>query len=133
MRRENDPKLQWLLGRLVDDTGATHAIAASKDGLALGSSSAMITDDDTELAAQAAAVVSLSAQTACLFRAGSGRQTIMELDNAFLLFTAAGELSCLAVRAPHEVNVGLLSHEVNLLVAQVGDHLGTGVRAVTDR
>lgn len=133
MQRANDPRLQWLLERFIGDTGAIHAIVASKDGMVLGSSSEAITDGDNERAAQAAAVVSLSNQAAATFGAGGGRQTVIELDKAWIVVTNAGTLSCLAVWAPHEVDVGRLSHEMNLLVAQVGPHLGTVVRAVTDR
>jgi uncharacterized protein len=62
---------------------------------------------------------------------GSVRQTIIEMDNAFLCGTAGGEGSCLAVLSPASADVGLAAYEMAILVQQAGQHLAIAPRAVT--
>jgi predicted regulator of Ras-like GTPase activity (Roadblock/LC7/MglB family) len=129
MPRMNDPKLQWLLRRLLGETGATHAVVASTDGIALGSSAEATTlDDNDELAALTAAVVSLSEGVSDKFHTGGLRQTIIQFEDAFAVLCMAGELSCLAVRAPGTADVRRVTQATNMLVIQVKEHLDTSAR-----
>ena len=57
------------------------------------------------------------------------RQTVVELEDAFLFVTAAGDGSCLAVLADADADVGLIAYEMTLLVKRVGVHLGTAPRS----
>ena len=50
---------------------------------------------------------------------------MVELDEAFLFVTAAGDGSCLAVLADADSDVGQVAYEMTLLVKRVGAHLGT--------
>ncbi len=56
------------------------------------------------------------------------RQTVVELDDAFLFVTAAGDGSCLAVLSDADSDVGLVAYEMTLLVKRVGVHLGAAPR-----
>ena len=54
---------------------------------------------------------------------------MVELDEAFLFITAAGDGSCLAVLSDAEADVGLIAYEMALLVKRVGEHLSTEPRS----
>jgi predicted regulator of Ras-like GTPase activity (Roadblock/LC7/MglB family) len=54
---------------------------------------------------------------------GRVRQTIVEMENAFLFVTAAGEGSCLAALTAASADVGLVAFEMAVLVKRVGPHL----------
>ncbi|WP_420865661.1 roadblock/LC7 domain-containing protein, partial [Streptomyces prasinopilosus] len=71
----------------------------SGDGLATGASGALSREDSEHLAAVASGFHSLAKGVGRHFEAGGVRQTIVELDEAFLFVTAAGDGSCLAVLA----------------------------------
>ncbi len=50
------------------------------------------------------------------------RQTVVELEDAFLFVTAAGDGSCLAVLADADSDVGQVAYEMTLMVKRVGAH-----------
>jgi predicted regulator of Ras-like GTPase activity (Roadblock/LC7/MglB family) len=54
---------------------------------------------------------------------GEARQTIIELELAFLFVTAAGHGSCLAVMCPAQADAGLIAYEMAMLVKRAGPHL----------
>jgi predicted regulator of Ras-like GTPase activity (Roadblock/LC7/MglB family) len=53
---------------------------------------------------------------------------VVELDEAFLFVTAAGDGSCLAVLADADADMGQVAYEMTLLVKRVGTHLGAAPR-----
>jgi predicted regulator of Ras-like GTPase activity (Roadblock/LC7/MglB family) len=53
---------------------------------------------------------------------------MVELDEAFLFVTAAGDGSCLAVLTDADSDVGQVAYEMALLVKRVGAHLATAPR-----
>ena len=59
------------------------------------------------------------------FDAAAYGRRVVELEDAFLFVTAAGDGSCLAVLADADADVGLIAYEMTLLVKRVGAHLGT--------
>ncbi|MET9968246.1 roadblock/LC7 domain-containing protein, partial [Streptomyces sp. NPDC006356] len=63
-----------------------------------------------------------------LFAAAIVPQPVVELDDAFLFVTAAGDGSCLAVLSDADSDVGLVAYEMTLLVKRVGVHMGTAPR-----
>ena len=65
------------------------------------------------------------------FGGGNVRQTIVEMDHAFLFVTAAGEGSCLAVLSPASADAGLVAYEMAILVKRVGEHLSVTPGRVT--
>jgi predicted regulator of Ras-like GTPase activity (Roadblock/LC7/MglB family) len=56
------------------------------------------------------------------------RQTIIEMDSAFLFITAAGEGTSLAVMSSADVNAGLITYEMAMLVRRMGKYLAAKPR-----
>ncbi|MER7760140.1 roadblock/LC7 domain-containing protein [Streptomyces sp. NPDC097619] len=122
-------RLNWLLDELVDRVGSIRkAVVLSGDGLATGSSKALTREDSEHLAAVASGFHSLAKGVGRHFDAGQVRQTVVELEDAFLFVTAAGDGSCLAVLADADSDVGQVAYEMTLMVKRVGDHLATAPR-----
>jgi predicted regulator of Ras-like GTPase activity (Roadblock/LC7/MglB family) len=122
-------ELNWLLDDLVARVSSVRqALVLSGDGLAMGASKDLTREDSEHLAAVASGVHSLAKGVGHHFGAGRVRQTMVELDEAFLFVAAAGDSSCLAVLADAESDVGLIAYEMALLVKRVGAHLGTSPR-----
>ena len=126
----NSGELNWLLDDLVDRVASIRkAVVLSGDGLATGASQDLTREDTEHLAAVASGFHSLAKGVGRHFDAGQVRQTMVELDDAFLFVTAAGDGSCLAVLADADSDVGQVAYEMTLLVKRVGVHLGTAPRA----
>lgn len=128
----NQPRsgeLNWLLDELVERVGSIRkALVLSGDGLARGTSQGLTREDGEHLAAVASGFHSLAKGVGRHFGAGGVRQTVVELDEAFLFVTAAGDGSCLAVLSDADSDVGQVAYEMTLLVKRVGVHLGTAPR-----
>jgi predicted regulator of Ras-like GTPase activity (Roadblock/LC7/MglB family) len=123
-------QLDWLLDDLVGRVAkVTKAVVLSRDGLAVGSSESMTREDTEYLCAAAAAFQSLAKGTSQHFGGGAVRQTVIEMDTAFLFVMAAGEGSCLAVLAEQSADVGMIAYEMALLVTRVGQHLAVSRRS----
>ncbi|GHD33053.1 roadblock/LC7 domain-containing protein [Nocardiopsis kunsanensis] len=121
--------LDWLLDDLVGlVVGADHAIVLSSDGLLLGSSRTLGSEDAEHLAALASAFQSLARGTGRHFDGGGVRQTVVEMEYSYLFVTAAGDGACLAVLAGEQADVGLVAYEMNLRVKQVGQFLTAAPR-----
>ena len=56
------------------------------------------------------------------------RQTIIEMDSAFLFVMAAGQGTCLAVLSSASANVGVMAYEMAMLVRRMGKHLTAAPR-----
>ena len=122
-------ELNWLLDDLVERVaGVRKAMVLSGDGLPTGVSEGLSREDSEHLAAVASGFHSLAKGVGRHFEAGGVRQTVVELDEAFLFVTAAGDGSCLAVLSDADSDVGLVAYEMTLLVKRVGAHLGTARR-----
>ncbi len=122
-------QLDWLLDDLVARVPkVTKAVILSRDGLAVGASNGLTREDSEYLCAAAAGLQSLARGTSQHFGAGTVRQTIIEMESAFLFVMAAGEGSCLAALAEQGADVGVVAYEMALLVRRVGEHLGVGRR-----
>jgi predicted regulator of Ras-like GTPase activity (Roadblock/LC7/MglB family) len=122
-------ELNWLLDDLVSRVrNIRKALVLSSDGLATGGSQGLSREDAEHLAAVASGFHSLAKGVGRHFKAGSVRQTMVELDDAFLFVTAAGDGSCLAVLADAEADVGQIAYEMTRLVKRVGAHLATAPR-----
>ncbi|MET9520287.1 roadblock/LC7 domain-containing protein [Streptomyces sp. NPDC002994] len=123
-------ELNWLLDELVDRVGSIRkAVVLSSDGLATGTSKGLTREDGEHLAAVASGFHSLAKGVGRHFDAGSVRQTVVELDDAFLFVTAAGDGSCLAVLSDSDSDVGQVAYEMTLMVKRVGVHLTTAPRS----
>ncbi|MFD9307584.1 roadblock/LC7 domain-containing protein [Streptomyces sp. NPDC060048] len=128
-RGRGSGSLNWLLDELVDRVASIRkAVVLSGDGLPTGSSQDLTREDSEHLAAVASGFHSLAKGVGRHFDSGSVRQTVVELDEAFLFVMAAGDGSCLAVLADSDSDVGQVAYEMTLMVKRVGDHLATAPR-----
>ncbi|MET8654073.1 roadblock/LC7 domain-containing protein, partial [Nocardia aurea] len=59
-------------------------------------------------------------------------QTVVELDEAVLFITAAGENACLALLTVETANMGMVAYEMNQTVQRVGAHLSVDARPTLD-
>jgi predicted regulator of Ras-like GTPase activity (Roadblock/LC7/MglB family) len=116
--------LTWLLDDLVERVPtAQQAVVLSADGLMMGASSSIARDDAEHLSAMAAGFQSLAKGASRHFHAGPVRQTVVEMESAFLFVTAAGQGACLAVLAASEADLGLIAYEMAMLVTRVGQNM----------
>jgi len=126
-----DRDLAWLLENLLVKTpGARYALVLSKDGLKLCRTSGLSVDQADQLAAIAAGMQSLSLGASVEFGDGSGgvRQSMTEFHGGVLFIVAAGEGAHLAVVATDDADVGVVGHNMNELVEQIGEYLSTPPR-----
>ena len=122
-------ELNWLLDNLVERVvPVQHGVVLSRDGLAIASSHDLERDDAEHLAAVSASFQSLARGTGQHFQGGDVRQTVVEMDTAFLFVTAAGHGACLAVLSDADSDVGLVAYEMAMLVKRVGQHLSANPR-----
>jgi predicted regulator of Ras-like GTPase activity (Roadblock/LC7/MglB family) len=103
----------------------------SSDGLLIAASTKLSREDGDHLSAVAAGFQSLARGAGRHFGGGAVRQTIIEMESAFLFVTAAGSGACLAVLATEDADVGLIAYEMAMLVSRVGQYLSTPVRAAS--
>ncbi|GAB2896311.1 roadblock/LC7 domain-containing protein [Streptomyces mayteni] len=121
------------LGRVLDELaervpGIRHALILAADGLPRGASRSLGREDAEQLAAVASGFHSLARGVGRHFETGNVRQTLVELDDAFLLVTAAGARSALAVFTEADADIGQVAYELTLLVKRVGPLLATPQR-----
>ena len=116
------PSLDWLLDDLVDRVpAARQAVVLSVDGLLTGSVRQSGRSTDAEhLAAVAAGFSGLARTAGRHFRGGPVRQTIVEMESAFLFITSAGQGACLAVLSESDSDIGLIAYEMAMLVERIG-------------
>jgi len=117
-------ELSWLLDDLsgrVDQI--RQAVILSRDGLTIAATQSLSREDAEHLSALAAGVQSLARGAGEHFGLGGVRQTIIELEQAFLFVTAAGNGCCLAVLCPASADAGLIAYEMAMLVKRAGPHL----------
>ena len=123
-------QLSWLL----DDLGERvehfrQAVILSRDGLAVASSRNLSREDAEHLSALAAGVQSLARGAGQHFKGGEVRQTVIEMESGFLLVTAAGSGTCLAVITGPDADLGLVAYEMAVLVRRSGEHIRVSTRA----
>lgn len=129
MAKPNAKDLDWLLDDLVRRlVGAEQAVVLSADGLLIGRSNNLSTEDAEHLSAMAAAFQSLARGVGNHFDKGQVRQTVVEMDRAFLVVTAAGEGTCLALLAADDADMAMVAYEMNVMVQQVGANLVSNAR-----
>lgn len=121
--------LRWLLDDFVGRVaGADRIVVLSADGLLVSRSSGLSNEDAEHLAAIASAFQGLARGAARHFEGGGVRQTLVEMDNVFLVVTAAGRGACLAVLASDKADLGLIAYEMNILLKRVGTYLSAAPR-----
>ena len=122
-------QLSWLLDNLVNQVEhVQQALILSRDGLVVAASQSLTREDGEHLSALAAGVQSLARGASRRFRGGDVRQTVIEMDDALLFITAAGQGTSLAVLADGDADAGLIAYEMTVLVKRVGQHLAANPR-----
>ena len=121
--------LTWLLDDLIERVPtARQAVVLSADGLMMGASAGLSREDGEHLSAMAAGFQSLAKGASRHFHAGPVRQTVVEMESAFLFVTAAGSGACLAVLAANDADLGLIAYEMAMLVTRVGEFMNAPER-----
>jgi uncharacterized protein len=122
--------LNWLVSNFAKSVpGAAHAIVLSADGLLMAVSERLDRARADQLAAVASGLASLTQGAARIFTGGTVTQTVVEMENGFLLVMAVSDGSCLAVLAAPSCDIGLIGYEMALLVARTGEVLTPELRA----
>lgn len=125
----NIGELDWLLDELVQRlAGSERAVLLSADGLLIGRSRNLPVDDAEHLSAVCSGFQSLARGAGRQFGGGQVRQTVVEMDNSFLVVTAAGRGACLGLLAGSEADMGMVAYEMNLMVKRVGPALKSDPR-----
>jgi predicted regulator of Ras-like GTPase activity (Roadblock/LC7/MglB family) len=124
--------LTWLLDDLVSRVSETrHAIVLSADGLLMASSKGFQQNDAEHLAAVASGMQGLAKSTGERFGGGVVRQTMIEMQSAYLLVTVAGQGACLAVLTSENADVGLVAYEMAMFVTSLDEHISSPIRALS--
>ena len=124
-------QLSWLLDNLVNQVEhIQQALVLSRDGLVVATSQGLTKEDGEHLSALAAGVQSLARGAGQHFHGGEVRQTIIEMEFAFLFVSTAGKGTCLAVLTSADPNAGLIAYEMAMLVRRMGRYLGSESRAL---
>jgi predicted regulator of Ras-like GTPase activity (Roadblock/LC7/MglB family) len=125
----NANQLSWLLDNLSERIEPVRqAVILSRDGLVVAASRDLSQEDGDHLSALAAGVQSLARGAGRHFHGGEVRQTIIEMETAFLFIMAAGEGTCLAVLSSGTANVALVAYEMAMLIRRMGKYLGSPPR-----
>jgi predicted regulator of Ras-like GTPase activity (Roadblock/LC7/MglB family) len=113
--------LDWVVSKFVDDVPDTaHAILVSADGLLMAASASIPDDRAEQVAAVSSGLASLAVGAARLFDGGAVLQTVVEMQNGFLLLMSVGDGSHLAVLTQESADIGQVGYEMALLVDRVG-------------
>lgn len=125
-----DTSLDWLLENLRHRTpGIHHVLVLSRDGLRMCHTNELHVDRADQLAAICAGVQSLSLSASAEFGdAGGACQAMIEFGGGVLLIIGAGEGAHLAVITSHDADVGVVGHNMNGLVEQIGGFLTAAPR-----
>lgn len=126
------PSPSWLVSAFTEEVaGVAHAALVSADGLLVAASQSLPRDRADQLSAIASGLSSLSLGTAELFTAGRVVQSVIEMEEGFLLLMSVGDGSNLVVLASPGCDIGLVGYEMTLLVDRVGKMVDTPLRQLT--
>ncbi|MFD4294796.1 roadblock/LC7 domain-containing protein [Rhodococcus sp. NPDC058505] len=119
--------LDWLVSNFARDVpGVSHAVLVSADGLLMAGSAHLPTDRAEQLAAVTSGLASLSAGVSNLFDGGGVLQSVVEMQQGYLLLMSVGDGSHLAALTSTNCDIGQVGYEMALLV----DRVGASVQAV---
>ena len=122
--------LDWLVSKFADEvSGVAHAILVSADGLLMASSAHMPVERADQLSAVTSGLASLSTGAAQLFDGGHVLQSVVEMENGYLLLMRVGDGSNLATLATRSCDIGQIGYEMAILVERVGTVIQSARRA----
>src|ERR1700716_3431471 len=117
-----DNWLDWLGRRFAREVpGVAHALLVSVDGLPLAASEQLPPGRAGQLAAVAPGLASPATGAAQLFEGGQVLQSVVEMQNGYLLLMRVGDGSHLATLAMPSCDIGQIGYEMAILVEQVGN------------
>jgi uncharacterized protein len=113
--------LDWLVSKFARDVpGVAHALLVSVDGLPVAASERLPRERADQLAAVASGLASLATGAAQLFEGGQVLQSVVEMQQGYLLLMRVGDGSHLATLAVAACDIGQIGYEMAMLVEQVG-------------
>lgn len=124
--------LDWLLENLLERTpGSVHALVLSRDGLKLCHTRGLTVDQADQLAAIAVGFQSLAYSASMEFGDGTGGvvQSMTEFHGGLLFIVDAGEGAHLALVATDAADPGVVGHNMNEVVEQIGEYLTAPARS----
>lgn len=114
--------LDWLVSNFAREVpGVSHAVLVSADGLLVASSEHLPKERADQLAAVSSGLASLSTGAAQLFDGGQVLQSVVEMENGYLLLMRVGDGSHLATLAMTSGDIGQIGYEMAVLVERVGN------------
>jgi uncharacterized protein len=120
-RATQDRSLDWLVSNFAREVpGVAHAVLVSADGLLVAASEHLPAERADQLAAVCSGLASLSAGAAQLFEGGHVLQSVVEMQNGYLLLMRVGDGSHLATLASAGCDIGQIGYEMAILVERVG-------------
>ncbi|MET4047193.1 dynein regulation protein LC7 [Rhodococcus sp. 1163] len=130
---ETPRALDWLVSGFARDVpGVSHAIIVSADGLLSAASSHLPLDRADQLAAVTSGLASLSAGASRLFDGGAVLQSVVEMENGYLLLMGVGTGAYLAALAVAGCDIGQIGFEMVTLVDRVGTTMDIAPRSGRD-
>ena len=129
----DDRNLDWLITRFVNEVSdAAHAILVSSDGLLMAASASIPGDRAEQLGAVSSGLSSLAVGAARLFAGGAVLQTVVEMEQGYLMLMSVGDGSNLAVLTHSAADIGQVGYEMALLVERVGRAVQAAPRVATE-
>jgi uncharacterized protein len=124
-----DRSLDWLVSNFARDiVGVAHAVLVSADGLLMAASEQLPRERAEQLAAVTSGLASLSSGAARLFDGGPVLQSIVEMENGYLLLMSVGDGSHLASLTASTCDIGQVGYEMAVLVDRVGSMIEPSAR-----
>lgn len=129
-RTTQDVSLDWLVTKFAREVpGVAHAVLVSVDGLLIAASEHMPPERADQLAAVSSGLASLATGASELFQGGPVMQSIVEMQNGYLLLMRVGDGSQLATLASTSCDIGQIGYEMAVLVERVGSVVQSTRRA----
>ncbi|MER7397103.1 roadblock/LC7 domain-containing protein [Streptomyces sp. NPDC000151] len=123
VRRRVTQDQSWVLAPLLELPHVLHAAVISGDGFIEGSSPGLAREAAEGVAAMMSALQGAGRAVTAAFTGQDDarlRQTVVESEEGWVIAIPAGENTCLAVFAGPEVNMGVVSHQMQVQVATLG-------------
>ena len=122
--------LDWLVSKFAREvSGVTHAVLVSADGLLIAASEHMPIERADQLAAVARGWPACRRGASQLFNGGHVLQSVVEMENGYLLLMRVGDGSNLATLATSGCDIGQIGYEMAMLVERVGSVVQSSRRA----
>ena len=124
-----DQDLSWLITDFkVRVADVAHAIVVSADGIPLALSDTIRPDNVSKLCAITSGLVGLADGAARMFDGGMVTQSLVSMDQGFMLIRAIGGGSHLAVLANPDCDMEVLVYEMGMLAEAAGHALNAAPR-----